>query len=152
MKRALTSATVMTAILITATLVWAGGMGGGMGDGRGGGGGGGMGSGMAGQGHMMDSYGGWQSGPRQRNGYYDQDHAQSRYNERQRAQEAYDRDMRLLDREMNRKQQALNSELQKKDPDKHKIEALRNELSELEQRYDARRAEFEHAWGQEDRQ
>jgi hypothetical protein len=30
MKRALTSATVMTAILITATFVWAGGMGGSM--------------------------------------------------------------------------------------------------------------------------
>lgn len=139
MKRGLATATVMTAILVTATFVWAGGMRGGMGDGMGNGG------------HMMDSYGGWQMGPGQNNGHYNQDRTQSRYEERQRARKDYERDMRRLDREMSRKQHILNAELHKKEPDKNKIEALRHDLSELEQRYDARRAKFEHVWGQEDR-
>ena len=137
MKRVLTSATVMTAILITATFVWAGGMGGGMGGGM-------MGSG----GNRMGSYGSNQMGPGR---YYNQDAAQQSQAERRRAQEAYDHDMQRLDRQIREKDQALKTESQKKSPDKARIENLRRDLSELEHRYDDRRAEFESRWGRDDR-
>jgi Spy/CpxP family protein refolding chaperone len=126
MKRTLTSATIMTAFLITATFVWAGGMGGGMGGGG-----------------MMNSNDNGRMGSDR---YYDQDH------DRQRNQEDYDHDMRRLDRQIRDNEQALDAESQKKSPDKAKIEKLRRELSELEHRYDKRRAEFESRWGQDDRQ
>ena len=114
MKRALTSATVMTAILITATFVWAGGMGGGMG------------GGMTGGGHMMDSYG----NSKMRSGrYYNRDYDQQRQAARQRSQEAYDHDMRRLDRQIKDKESALDAESQKKSPDEAKVEKLRPELS-----------------------
>lgn len=136
MKRALTSAIVMTAIVMTATFVWAGGMGGGMG------------GGMMGGGHMMDSYGNGRMGS---NHYYDRDSAQRRQAARQRAQDAYDHDMRRLDRQIRDKEQALDAERQKESPDRARIEKLRRDLSDLEHRYDDRRAEFLSRWGRDDR-
>ncbi len=139
MKRALTSATVMTAILAAATIAWAGGMGGGMGGGM-----------MGGSGHMMDSYGYGQMGPGQRSGGdYDRDQASRPNAERQRAREAYDRNIRRLDREIGRKEQALKDETRKERPNTDRIEKLHHELSDLEQRYDDRRYEFESRWGQD---
>lgn len=131
MKNALTFVTIAIGILFATAFVWAGGMGGG--------------------GHMMDSYGNWQMGPGQRNNYRDQDRSQWRYEERQRDQEAYDRDMRRLDREISRKERALDTETQSKAPDKGKIEKLRHEISDLEHKYDDRRAEFESKWQNDDR-
>ena len=142
MRRALASAIGVTVILIAATFVWAGGMGGGMGGGM-----------MGGGGHMMDSFGNQQMRPGQRNdGYYDRDGAKRSRIEQQRAQQVYDRDMRRLDREISAKEQALNAETQKGAPDGSKIEKLRQQLSDLEKRYDDRRAEFESEWEQDDRQ
>jgi hypothetical protein len=46
----------------------------------------------------------------------------------------------------------LDAEMKKKSPDQAKIEKLHHDLSELEHRYDDRRAEFESRWGQDDRQ
>jgi hypothetical protein len=46
----------------------------------------------------------------------------------------------------------LDAERQKKSPDTAKVEKLRRELSELEHRYDDRRAEFKNRWGKDDRQ
>ncbi len=132
MKRTLTSATVMTAILITATFVWAGGMGGG----------------MMGGGHMMDSYGNDRMGS---NHYDDQDSVQRRQAARQRAKDAYDSDMRRLDRQIREKKQALDAERQKETPDRARIEKLRRDMSDLEHRYDDRRAKFISRWGQGDR-
>jgi hypothetical protein len=132
MKRALTSASLMTAILITATFVWAGGMGGGMGGG----------------GHMMDSSGNGRMG----SGRYDNhDSVQGRQAERQRAQVAYDHDMQRLDRQIRDKEQALDAESQKNSPDKTKVAKLRRELSDLEHRFDDRRIGFESRWGQDER-
>ncbi len=101
-----------------------------------------------GGGHMMDSYGNGQMGSSR---YDDQDAVQRRQEERHRAQDAYDHDMQRLDRQIRQKEQALDAEAQKKSPDKAKVEKLRRELSELENRYDDRRAEFESRWGQDDR-
>jgi predicted nucleic acid-binding Zn-ribbon protein len=112
--------------------VWAGGMGGGM-----------MGNG----GHMMDSFGYGQMGSGR---YNDRNSSQQWREERQRAQETYDHDMQRLDRQIRDKEQALDAEMQKKSPDKAKIEKLRHDLSELEHRYDDRRAEFESRWGQDE--
>jgi len=146
MKRLLTFATmILGTILLSTPLVVAGGMGGGMD--------GGMGGGMMGNGgHMSDSYGSGHMGSgQQNNAYHNRDRVQERYRERQRVQEAYNSDMRQLDREIGSRQRDLKAERQKDAPDKAKIEKLRRELSNLEQRYDDRRAAFENKWSQDER-
>ena len=55
-------------------------------------------------------------------------------------------------REIRQKEQALDDEMQKQQPDKAKIEELRHELSYLQKSYDERRMEFERRWNPNDGQ
>lgn len=122
MKQTMTSLAVLMAISLAVAVVWAGGMGGGM---------------MGGGGHMMDSYGNQRMWPGQDDrGYYDRYHEQGRFEDRQREREAYDHDMQQLNREIGSKEGALRAELQKENPDRDKIAQLRQDLSEMERRYD----------------
>lgn len=136
MKRAFTSAAIMTTLLFSAAIAWAGGMGGGMGGGM-----------MGGGGHMMDSYGNGQMGSGR---YYDQDRTQRQREARQRAQEAFNRDMRQLDRQIRQKERTLDAETQKKSPDQTKVDRLHRELTDLERQQHDRQIEFENRWARSD--
>ncbi len=152
MKRFVTYAGMIVGIvLFSSALLLAGGMGGGMGGG--GMGGGGMSGGMMGNGgHMMDSFGRGQMGYDQQNrDSRSRDNATKAYRERRRAQEDYNRDMQRLERQIGSRQKALDAEKQKDAPDKSRIKKLRREISDLEQRYDDRQAEFRSQWPEDER-
>ena len=132
MKRIFIPATVLAFILVTATFVWADGMGGRMDDG------------------MMDG-GGQQMGPvGQDFGHYDQDRSQRQHDAWQRGSEGYNRDMPGLNDEMRQQEQALNGEMQENRPDEAGIENQRHELQDPGRRYNERWDEFENEWHRND--
>jgi len=131
MKRMMIVA-LSAALLLISPGVWAGG---GMGMGGTGGGmggmGGGMGSGMGGGMMGGDQWGGRSSSNT------------DRMDREDRAQRQYDEDTRSLRRDIDEKQDALDRELDRSDPDLSKVKRLHRELSELRDGLDYQQRRFE---------
>lgn len=122
MKRMLMVA-LSAALLFIAPGVWAGGgMGGGMGGSMGG-----MGGGMMGG----DQWGGRSSSNT------------DRMDREDRSRRQYDEDTRRLRRDIDEKQDALDRELDRTDPDLTKVKRLNRELSELRYELDHEQRRFE---------
>jgi hypothetical protein len=135
------------ALLLIIPSAWAGGMGGGMGGGMSGGMGGGMSGGMSGG--MGGGYGGGMTGPGQRS-YSGSQGADRMERERDAWQQFY-KETRGLRQSINEKKDAIQHELNRKDPDASKVSHLRSELHDLQDKLNIEKRNFEKSL-QEERQ